>query len=227
MNKRNTCLVAIGSVVGVVAYRYAARAWSQARATAQPYEKPTVASWSQFIGMVRGLWRHPEALAMMRNNPDIAAPLTDAVLASFVQVRGDGEPALADRALARLSLLGETIRGRRASTPSAVSPAHEALAAAFARETLVGRGDPAADRFDELIAAFGTRTAHDLVTYVRLVSALVLVVNTWEALVSRMLGKPAADSRLSDELKVLAVFSMGILPLIPVGFVRTLLNPAG
>jgi hypothetical protein len=65
------------------------------------------------------------------------------------------------------------------------------------------------------------------VTYVRLVSALVLVVNTWEALVSRMLGKPAADSRLSDELKVLAVFSMGILPLIPVGFVRTLLNPAG
>jgi hypothetical protein len=227
MKRRNICLVAIGSVVGAAAYHYAARAWSQARVTAQPYAKPTVASWSQFIGMVRGLWRHPEALALMRNNPEIAAPLTDAVLASFVQVSGDAEPSLADRALARLGLLGESMRGRRASTPAAASAAHEALAAAFARETLAGRGDPAVDRYDELIAAFGTRTAHDLVTYVRLVTGLVLVVNTWDALVSRMLGKPAAESRLSDELKVLAMFCFGILPLVPVGFVRTLLNPAG
>jgi hypothetical protein len=224
---RNSFLVALGAAVGVAAFRCASQAWWRARETARPYAKPTLADAPQLIEIVRGFWRHPEALAMMRSNPDISAPLTDAVLASLLQGGDEGEPALADRTLAWLSLRGERLHGQRVSAPSPVSRTEQALAASLARETLARGGDPAPEQLDELIVAFGTRTAHDLITYVRLVVGFVLVANTWEALVSRMLGKPAPGSSLGNEIQVLSVLVLGILPLVPVAFVRTLINPAG
>lgn len=227
MRLRKSSLVILGAVIGVAAFRCAARAWENAREAARPYDKPTLAGAPRLIEIVRGFWRHPEALAMMRSNPEISAPLTDAVLASLLQGGDDGQPSLADRTLAWLSVRGDRLHGRRVTTPMPVSRAQETLAAGLARETLARGGDPAPDLLNELIVAFGTRTAHDLITYVRVVTGITLVANTWEALVSRMLGKPSPDSRLEDEIQVLSVFALGILPLVPVAFVRTLINPAG
>ncbi|MHB1317091.1 MAG: hypothetical protein ACYCYF_00555, partial [Anaerolineae bacterium] len=221
MGLRKSSLMVLGALIGVAVCRCAARAWENARESARPYAKPTLAGAPHLIEIVRGFWRHPEALAMMRSNPEISAPLTDAVLASVLQGGDDGQPSLADRTLAWLSLRGERLHGRRASAPTPLSRTQEALAADLARATLARGGEPAPDLLDDLIAAFGTRTAHDLVTYVRMVTAYILVANTWEALVSRMLGKPAPHSRLEDELQVLSVAVLGVLPLVPVAFVRT------
>lgn len=227
MRKRNTLVLIVGAIAGIAAYRCASRAWKQARAEARPYEKPTFSSALTFLDILRPLWRHPEALAMMRNNPELTSPLTDAVLAALLQGEHAGKQALADRMLAWFGVRGERIRGRPASTSVPVSPEEAALAADFARETLAAGAKPPADRVEELITTFGTRTAHDLVTFVRLVTAFVLVANTWEALISRLLGEPAPQSRASSELEVLAILALGVLPLVPVAFVRTLINPAG
>ena len=97
MRLRKSSLVVLGAIAGAVAFRRAARAWSNARESARPYAKPTLAGAAQLVEIARGFWRHPEALAMMRNNPEISAPLTDAILASLLQGGRDGHPALADR----------------------------------------------------------------------------------------------------------------------------------
>jgi len=59
------------------------------------------------------------------------------------------------------------------------------------------------------------------------VTGIVLIANTWEAFVGRVLGRPSPGSRLGDELRVLSISALGVLPLAPVAFVRTLINPAG
>ena len=76
MRLRKSSLVVVGAVIGVGLFRCVARNWSNARQSARPYSKPTLAGASQLIEIVRGFWRHPEALAMMRSNPEISAPLT-------------------------------------------------------------------------------------------------------------------------------------------------------
>jgi len=227
MSRRKACLFFLGGLAGALVCRWAVRVWENARAAARPVDRPMLARASEVRELVHSLWKHPEALAMMRSNPDISAPLTDAVLAALLQHQADEEPALADRLLAWLSLRGERIHGPRVVTPSPVSRAQEALAAEFARATLLRRGRPAEEYFGALIEAFGTRTAHDLVTFVRLVTGIVLIANTWEAFVGRVLGRPSPGSRLGDELRVLSISALGVLPLAPVAFVRTLINPAG
>ncbi len=227
MRKRNTLVLIVGAIAGVAAYRRVSRAWKQARSEARPYEKPTLSGALSLLEILRPLWRHPEALAMMRNNPELTSPLTDAVLAALLQGEHAGKQALADRMLAWFSVRGERIRGRPAAISTPVLPGEATLAADFARETLAAGAKPPADRVGDLIATFGTRTAHDLVTFVRLATAFVLVANTWEALVSRALGEPAPQSRAGSELEVLAILALGVLPLVPVAFVRTLINPAG
>jgi hypothetical protein len=227
VRKGNAGWVLVGALAGVLAYRWGTHKLNEARAAARPYEKPILTDAYQLLEILRPLWRHPEALAMTRADPVIGAPLTETVLAALVQGDRADEPLWADSVLAWLAAPGRRLRKRRDVSPDEPSEEQLMLVAALARETLAAGGMPPRERLEELIGAFGTRTARDVVTYVRLVTAIVLITNTCEALGSRLLGKPAPNSRALGEVEVLAILVLGVWPLVPVALLRTLINPAG
>jgi len=227
VRRRDGFLVAMGALAGVIAVHYARRAVGRAKERTGTFARPAFVNVGHVLEWVRDLWRHPERLAMMRSNPAISGALSDAVLAALLQHGADEAPALADRVLAWLSLRGDALRKDQPTEPVAVSPAQERSVAEFARETLVRGARPNLDHVDALIDAFGVRTAHDVVTFVRLVAGIVLAANTWEAIVSRALGRPSPETRARDEAKIVSLLALAILPLVPIAYLRTVINPAG
>lgn len=219
MKKKKWTIVALGLLGGYVSYRWASRTLTQMRADAPPFAKWTLSNQQQMVRMFEELWRHPEALALMRSNPAIASPLTDRLVDEIRGALGGARPS-AGHWVYRLSGVD-----RVQSEQSLTDGAPEALA--FARQYAETWGAPHPDLIDRLSASYGARTARDLTTFVRLATLGVLVGNTLDALVSRCLGQPSAQTTLGQELRILATFGLGIIPLLPVMFLRIRINPAG
>jgi len=84
-----------------------------------------------------------------------------------------------------------------------VFPEDEVVALTFAQHYAETEGQPAAAATERLIGFYGEQTAYDILAYIRMITFGNLLGNTWDALISRFAGKPAAQSTLKDEIKVL------------------------
>jgi hypothetical protein len=219
MKKERWALGALGLLAGYVGYRLGARAFAQVKAAMPPFTRQTLASQHQMVRMFEALWRHPEALALMRSNPVVASPLTDRIVQEIQGALGGARP----RAGEWVYTLGGA--AHREQGEGATGDVAEVLA--FARQYAETRGEPHPDLIDRLSADYGARTARDLTTFVRLATLGVLIGNTADALVSRILGQPSPQTSLGQELRILATFALGILPLLPIMFLRAIINPAG
>lgn len=217
---KKTLLAAAGVLGAYVGYRVAAHALDRIRAELPPFTRRTLSSQQQMVRMFEALWRHPEALALMRSNPIVAPPLTDRIVAEIRGALGGARP--------RAGHWVYHVLGGQATRPL---PDPEAVDApevlAFARQYAETWGAPHPDLIDRLRERYGARTARDLTTFVRLATLGVLIGNTLDALVSRCLGRPSPYTTLGQELRILATFALGIVPLIPVMFLRARINPAG
>jgi AhpD family alkylhydroperoxidase len=90
-------------------------------------------------------------------------------------------------------------------------PEQEAVALAFAQhyaETCC-QPDPAA--WQRLVDYYGPEAARDIRAYLRMITFGNLLGNTFDALLSRLAGRPAPGSRLRDELGVL----LGVFVVMP------------
>ncbi len=183
------------------------------------FTRQTLTSQHELVRMFEALWRHPEALALMRSNPVVSSPLTDRIVQEIQGALGGARPKAGEW----VYTLGGTSHREQGET--AAADVAEVLA--FARQYAETRGTPHPDLLDRLSADCGARTARDLTTFVRLVTLGVLVGNTADALVSRLLGRPSPGTTLGQEVRILATFVFGILPLLPVMFLRAVINPAG
>ena len=52
---------------------------------------------------------------------------------------------------------------------------------------------------------YGSTTARDLLTLIRLITMTNLIGNTFDALLSRILGQPSPDSTLRNEVAILSL----------------------
>ena len=95
-------------------------------------------------------------------------------------------------------------------------PPHEAVALAFAEHYAESQGqvDPAA--WQRLVETYGEATAQDILPYLRMITFGNLYGNTFDALLSRLAGKPAPGSSLWSELGVL----FGVFVLVPLELLR-------
>jgi AhpD family alkylhydroperoxidase len=91
-------------------------------------------------------------------------------------------------------------------------PEQEAVALAFAQHyaTCQSRPDPAT--WQRLVDYYGLETARDIRAYLRMITFGNLFGNTFDALLSRLAGKPAEGSSLWSELGVL----LGGFVILPV-----------
>jgi len=97
-------------------------------------------------------------------------------------------------------------------------PPHEAVGLAFAQHYAESQGqiDPAA--WQRLVETYGEETAQDIMPYLRMITFGNLYGNTFDALLSRLAGKPACGSSLWSELGVL----LGVFVLVPLELLRRL-----
>jgi len=73
----------------------------------------------------------------------------------------------------------------------------------FAQHYAETDGHPDDDARGRLLDAYGPDTARDIVAYIRMITMGNLLGNTFDALLSRLRGRPAQGSSLRDELGVL------------------------
>jgi hypothetical protein len=93
-------------------------------------------------------------------------------------------------------------------------------ALAFALDYAHSSGRPSEAHIEALVRTYGRRTAHDLITYVRLAAFAAMSGNTCDALISRLLGQASPRSTLAEELKSVLILGFGVLPIAPLLMLR-------
>lgn len=95
-------------------------------------------------------------------------------------------------------------------------PPEELVALMFAQHYAETEGNPDAEAWQRLVEIYGLQTARDIMAYIRMIMLGNLLGNTFDALLSRFIHRPAAGSSWCQELGVL----LGGFVLIPVGLLR-------
>ena len=215
MKSRHTGLALLGLVAGTTGAYWAARAYRRARVNCAPFRRRVYRSSREVIESFGALWHNPAALYSLRSNPDIRQSLVEKIMLAVSGASGSPFPRASHaRHVIRRGLSpDETESLLRGEVNHAT--VDEATALFFARQYAESQGQPDPDLVQGLISTYGQRTASDLITCIRLVTLGSLVGNTFDAFLSRLLGKPSPDSTLGGEVAALATFLLGIAPLSP------------
>lgn len=99
-------------------------------------------------------------------------------------------------------------------------PENEVIALTFAQHYAEAQGQPDPTAWQRVVAYYGEETAKDILAYLRMITFGNLLGNTFDALLSRLAGKPVADSSLWNELKIL----LGAVWMPPYRLVRRMFN---
>lgn len=99
-------------------------------------------------------------------------------------------------------------------------PTDEVTALTFAQHYAESGCHPDPAAWERLVMNYGADTANDILAYLRMITFGNLLGNTFDALLSRIAGRPAPDSSLRGELGVL----LGVFWVIPSRLLLRLLN---
>jgi AhpD family alkylhydroperoxidase len=77
-----------------------------------------------------------------------------------------------------------------------VFPTYEVTALTFAQHYAETNSQPDPSAWQQVVTYYGEETAHDILAYLRMITFGSLLGNTFDALRSRIAGKPAAGSSL-------------------------------
>jgi hypothetical protein len=216
MSKRHALLTAFGLGIGLAGSYLLATAYRKARATCPPFGRPVYHSGRELAEACREFWLHPAELVALRQNERLSGPLAAKLMLAAASVEGSAYTGRLHAQFARRQGLGADEVRSLARGEVGSATVDEAPALFFAQHYVERRGQPDDDMRQRLVATYGERTAHDLVTFMSLVNLAKLVGNTFDAFLSRILGQPAPGSSLRGELSVLSIFALGIAPLVPV-----------
>jgi AhpD family alkylhydroperoxidase len=99
-------------------------------------------------------------------------------------------------------------------------PKDEVVALTFSQHYAESHCQPDPLAWQRVVDFYGEQTARDILAYLRMITFGNLLGNTFDALLSRLAGRPAPGSRLLDEMGVL----LGAVVVLPIGIVLRLLN---
>jgi AhpD family alkylhydroperoxidase len=94
----------------------------------------------------------------------------------------------------------------------------------FAQHYAESQGVPSIQAQQEIEKRYGIDGTRDMLTWIKMISVGNLLGNTFDALISRLQGRPSMDSTLWDELAVLGISVLGSMLLTPIIFVVVLLK---
>ncbi|MBC7254686.1 MAG: carboxymuconolactone decarboxylase family protein [Chloroflexi bacterium] len=214
--KGKKILWVLGWAAGLAGAYWATRAFRAAKATCPPFRKRTYRNSRELIADFADFWEHPEYLRALRTNPLLQPPLTTEMMLAVTGANGCRYCTAAHTRLASSQGFSqEVIESLLAGRVEHVTAEH-APAVFFARQYAELQGAPDSDLIKRLVEQYGEANARDIINYVRLVMLVNLVGNTFDAFLSRLLGKPNPETTWRDELAILSLFGLGIVPLAPI-----------
>jgi len=107
--------------------------------------------------------------------------------------------------------ISELLAGEFASAPE-----DQLTALAFAEHYAESGGSPDTAAEEKMVSTYGEEGKRHITAYIRMIMMGNLMGNTFDAMLSRIRGRPAADSSIWQELGVL----LGSLVIIPVAMIR-------
>ncbi|MDY6875120.1 MAG: carboxymuconolactone decarboxylase family protein [Chloroflexota bacterium] len=103
-------------------------------------------------------------------------------------------------------------------------PPEEAPALFFAQHYAESGDDPDPEMIQKLVETYGQEKAQDILAHIRMITLGNLSGNTFDALLSRMRGRPAEGSSLGNELATLALLVLGT-PALALGIIVKEITP--
>jgi AhpD family alkylhydroperoxidase len=101
-----------------------------------------------------------------------------------------------------------------------IFPTNEVVALTFAQHYAETNCQPDPAAWQRVVSYYGEETANVILAYLRMITFGNLLGNTFDALLSRMIGKPAPNSSLSSELEVL----LGVFWVLPSRLILQLIS---
>jgi hypothetical protein len=226
MMKKGTWITIFGVVAGVAGSCWLAKAYQRAREICPPFSKRSYTDVQQFVADLRSIWLAPQDLTSLRNNARITHPLLEKIMLAISGANGCRFRSAAQTRYAAQQGLSSTEISSLLRGEISYATSDEAPALVFAQHYAEKQGHPDEDMLGRLEDIYGSEMARDLLVYMRLVTFASLVGNTVDALWSRILGCPSAESNLHSELAVVALALFGAAPLTPVLVLRSIISEA-
>lgn len=214
----------VGTLVGVAGAYWLAKTYRVARATSRPFDRQVYPESRALVRAFRDLWDNPDDLRSLYANLDLAPMLAEKIMLAVAGACGHGHTSrLHYLRAARRGLSAAAIHSLLRGEVDHATP-QEAPAVFFATHYAHMGGHPDADLVRNLVSFYGARTAHDLITYIRLAMFANQAGNTLDGLLSRLLGRPAPGMTLREELLSLLILVFGVMPLLPLLILRAALS---
>jgi hypothetical protein len=210
----------LGVVAGVGCAYLLAKARRAARETGSPFEGQVCTDSQQLVQAFGALWRDPGLLRALFLDLQIDRQLAQKLALVVAGAVGWSSPDIFARHAALTDGLDRDqvlslLRGELGQASASEAPA---LVYALRLCEAQGLSDP--DLEARLGEAYGERQAAALAAFVSSVRVAALVGVALDALVNRLLGRPAPRSSAAEELRTLALFFLGVIPLTPVLVLR-------
>jgi hypothetical protein len=200
-------------VAGAIGAYYVVKSYRSARASCPSIRKRVYGDSRELIRDFDLLWESPGDIASLRRNPMLDARFVTMIALAVAGAHGRTTP---DRAYLRLAY-DTGLTPEEAQDLIAGGLAHattqEAAGLRFVRHLAERDGVPEPEELAAAVAHYGEGPTRDMVTAYRIASLVDRVINTWEALHCRLLGRPSPDTTLRQELSIVLVAIFGLSPL--------------
>ena len=156
-----------------------------------------------FTADVRQIFDHMDSLRRAARGGRVNRAFAEKIMMAVTSVNGCRYCSYAHSRAALAAGIPEAELQRIMSLDLGDFPESEAVALTFAQhyaETCC-HPDPAA--WQKLVSYYGQDTAEDILAYLRMITFGNLLGNTFDALLSRLKGKPAPGSSLWSEVRIL------------------------
>jgi AhpD family alkylhydroperoxidase len=166
-----------------------------------------------FAVSVRNLFAHLDELRVAARQRRISRAFAEKIMLTVTRVNGCRYCSYAHARMALQAGITEAELVQLMGGEFKDVPAHEIIALSFAQHYAEQRDQFEPGAWQRLLEAYGAQAARDILAYIRLITFANLIGNTFDAVLSRLAGRPAPGSHFLEELSVLLL----TIALIPIG----------
>lgn len=177
-------------------------------------------TWPEFKTAVGDVFGHMDDLRQAARTGRVSKAFAEKIMLAVTRVNGCRYCAYGHTRAALATGVDEAELQKIMAGDIGCFPEQEAIALAFAQHYAESACQPDPAAWQRVVAYYGTDTGKDIQAYLRMITFGNLYGNTFDALLSRLGGKPASGSSLWGELGVL----LGVFVLVPVEMVKGLFH---
>lgn len=175
---------------------------------------------AEFIAAMREVLAHTSDLKEAARSRRIERAFAEKIMLAVTQVNGCRYCSYGHTRSALAAGIPPEEIARLAAGELGDFPEEEAVALFFGQHYAESGGQPDPAAVQRLVDCYGEQGARDILAYIRMIMVGNLFGNTFDALLSRLTGRPAPGSSLFSELSILGLAVVGLLPFSVVMAVR-------